>query len=68
MMAAAQQAEMQEAQKQIAEFERELARMPPDQRAMMESMMGSRLEMMRNMVSGGGYRSEVVIQEIRVNP
>ena len=68
MMDAAQQAQMQEAQKQIAEFERELARMPPDQRAMMESMMGSRLEMMRNMVSGGGYRSEVVIQEIRVNP
>jgi peptidoglycan hydrolase-like protein with peptidoglycan-binding domain len=59
---------MQEAQAQMQEFEKEMASMPPDQRRMMENMMGPRLEMMRNMVSGGGFRSEITVNEIAVNP
>jgi len=68
LMDAAQEAEMREAQQQMAEFEKELASMPASQRAMMENMMGSQLETMRNMASGGGYRSEIVINSITVNP
>ncbi|MGI9261127.1 MAG: peptidoglycan-binding domain-containing protein [Woeseiaceae bacterium] len=68
MLDAAQQAEMQEAAGQLAEFEKEMANMPANQRIMMENMMGDKLKMMRDMAAGGGYQSEIVINSIVVNP
>lgn len=67
LMDPTQQAELEEAQEQLAELDRQLASMPPEQRAMMERMMGSQLEMIRNMASGGGFEVETVVHEILVN-
>lgn len=58
--------QMAEAQEQMAEFEKQLEAMPAAQRKMMESMMGSRMDSMRKMVSGGAYEVETEIQEIVV--
>lgn len=66
MMDADQQAELLEAQEQLAEFEEQLASMSAQERAMMERMMGSQLDMIRNMASGGGFQMETVVNEIRV--
>jgi peptidoglycan hydrolase-like protein with peptidoglycan-binding domain len=68
MMNEEQLAEMREAEKEMANFEQEMATMSDSERAMMERMMGPRLEMMRSMVAGEGFRTEVLIHEIRVNP
>ena len=68
MMTAEQEAEMRDAQAQIGEFEKEMANMPPSQRAMVENMIGPQLEMMRNMASGDGFQSEIVVRSITVNP
>ena len=68
MMDAKQQAEMREAQKQMAEFEQQMAAMPASQRQMMEKMMGGRLDMMRKMAAGGGFETETSIEEIKVLP
>jgi hypothetical protein len=63
-----QEAEMLKAQQQMQEFEQQLATMPPDQRRMAENMMGPQLEMMRSMAAGGGFRTEVTVRGITVNP
>lgn len=68
MLTEAQRAELAESQKQLEEFEREMASMPADQRAMMEQMMGDRLEQMRNMVSGGTFEIETITTSIEINP
>lgn len=58
--------EMQEAQQQMAEFEKQMATMDPAQREMMTKMMGPQLETMRNMGSGGGFRMVTTVDSIRV--
>ncbi len=63
----AQQKELQEAQKQMAEFEQQMAAMPAAQREMMERMMGPKIEMMKKMASGGGMEIVTEIVNIRVN-
>ncbi|MGE0623172.1 MAG: peptidoglycan-binding domain-containing protein [Pseudomonadales bacterium] len=63
-----QEAEMAEAQKQLAEFEKQKASMTPQQLAMMESMMGPQLKMMESMAQGKGIQFETVVDQIRVNP
>ncbi len=68
VMDAAQQAELQRAQAQMADLEKQMAGMPAGQRAMMERMMGPQLEMIRNMASGGGFQTEVTVNAITVNP
>jgi len=68
MMDASQEAKMQEAQAKMAEMEQQLASMPPEQRQMMESMMGPQLQTMRNMSAGGGFQTEIAIESITVNP
>lgn len=62
-----EQREMREAQQQLAEFEKQMETMPPDQKAMMQSMMGSRMEMLRNMAETGSFEFETVVQAVRVN-
>jgi hypothetical protein len=65
---AKQQAEMQEAQQKMAEFEKQLAQMPPSQRDMILQRMGPQMEMMRTMASGGGIEIVTDVQSIRCNP
>ena len=68
MMNAAEQAQMQEAQTQMEEFEQQMKSMPASQRDMMEKMMGPQMDMMRKMASGGGFETEVVVNSISVIP
>ncbi|MDH3419330.1 MAG: peptidoglycan-binding protein [Gammaproteobacteria bacterium] len=63
-----QMAQMEEARVQLAEFEAQLAAMPPQQRAMMEGMMGSQMDTMRNMVNGGAIEHVTETEEILCNP
>jgi hypothetical protein len=62
-----EQKEMEKAREELAEFDRQLESMPPDQRAMVESRMGSQMEMMRRMVNGGAVEVETIVRAIRVN-
>lgn len=64
----AQMAEMQEATAQLAEFEQQLAGMSPAERAMMESMVGSQMDMVRNMANGGAIEHVQEIEEIICDP
>lgn len=68
MMDAAQEAELRKAEKELADLEQQMASMPAGQRAMLEQMMGPRLEMVRNMASGGGFQVETTVLAIEVNP
>ena len=56
-------------QAQFEEMERQLADLPPEQRQMMERMMGPQIEQMRQMMSGGdgGMTVEVRVTDVRVN-
>lgn len=62
-----QQAEMQEAQVQMAEFEKQLAQMPASQRDMIMRQMGPQMDMMKSMASGGGIEMVTEIHDIVVN-
>lgn len=62
-----QQAELAEASVQLEEMEAQMASMPPDQRKMMESMLGPQLDMIRNMASGGRIEIESSITKLRCN-
>ena len=63
----AEEQQMAEARKQMEEFDKQLASMPASQRAMMESMMGSRMEPMRKMLESGAFEMETRVHEVRVN-
>lgn len=68
MLTPEQQAQMAEAQAQLAEFEKQKKSMPPQQVAMMESMMGPQMKMLESMAAGKGVQFETVVDNIRVNP
>lgn len=61
-----EEAQMLEAKQKMAEFEAQMAAMPDSQRKMMESMMGSQMDMMRKMVSGGAFEIETEVTEIQI--
>jgi hypothetical protein len=63
-----EQAEMQGALKELEEFDRQMASMPPDQRAMMERMMGDKMQQMRSMANGGAVEFELITTGIVINP
>jgi hypothetical protein len=67
MLTPEEQAEMQEAQAQLAEFEQQMASMPPSQREMMERMIGPQMEAMRNMASTGDMEIETHIVSVTCN-
>lgn len=54
---------------QLEEMERELEALPPDQRAMMERMLGPQMEQIRQMMDGGGdsMTMEVTVLDVAVN-
>jgi len=58
-----------EMQAQLAEMERQLAALPPDQRQMLERMLGPQMEQIRRMMSGGGgdMTMEILVTEVRIN-
>ena len=68
MMTPQQQKEMQEAQKQMADLDRQLASMPPSQRDMLMRQMGPQMEMMRSMAASGSMEMVTEVHEILVNP
>ena len=68
MMTPEQEAQLAEAQVQLAEFEKQKASMPPQQVVMMEAMMGPQLKMLEDLAEGNGFEFETVIDNIRVNP
>ena len=68
MMDEAQTAQAAEARKQMVELQKQLAAMPPDQRKMMERMMGSQLGSLPGMAQGGGMDIETTVDEIKVLP
>jgi hypothetical protein len=63
-----QMAQMQQARQQLEEFDRQIAAMPASQRSMMESMMGSQMNMLRGLVNDGAFVYEEITAEIRINP
>lgn len=62
-----EQAQMEEARKQMAEFDKQMATMPASQRAMMERMMGGQMEQLRNMVETGMFEMKFRVLDVRVN-
>jgi hypothetical protein len=58
-----------EMQAQLQEMERQLNSLPPDQRQMMERMLGAQLEQLRQLTAGGGdaMSVEVTVSDVRVN-
>jgi len=58
-----------ETQAQLREMEQQLASLPPEQREMMERMLGQQLEQLRQMAAGGGdaMSIDVTVSDVRVN-
>src|SRR5690606_31284918 len=62
--------EREDAQRQLEEARRQMEQMPPEQRQMMQRMMGDRLEQLEQleqMLGGGGFEMEVVVTDVAVN-
>lgn len=62
-----QQQQIQEAARQLEDFEQQLAEMPPDQRRMMQNMMGDQLETIRAMANSGNMEFTLVTKRVIVN-
>jgi hypothetical protein len=62
-----QLAEIEEAEAQLADLDKQLASMPPAQKEMMMKMMGPQIEMIRNLAAGGGFEIASEIVELRCN-
>jgi len=59
--------EITEAREAMAEFQRELERVPAAQREMMEQMMGDQMEMFEQVLAGEGIKVELRVTELLVN-
>ena len=67
MMTAEQEAQMREAQLQMAEMDKQLQQMPPAQRDMVMRQMGPQMKMMKTMAAGGGMEVVSNIVELKCN-
>jgi hypothetical protein len=58
-----------EMREELEEMERQLAALPPDQREMMERMLGSQMEQIRQMMDGGGdgMTMEITVVDVAIN-
>lgn len=63
----AETAEMAEMREGMAKMKEELAKMPADQRQMMEQMMKERMPDLEKMVESGNLQITVTVKEVRVN-
>ena len=68
MITPEQQREMQEAMAQLEDYEQQLASMPASQRAMVERMMGDKIDQARSLASGGAVEFEIITTSIVINP
>ena len=59
--------EEQEMRKGLEEAQKALAEMSPEERAMMEKIMGPQIEMMQKMLAGGGIEIVTVVKDVKVN-
>lgn len=62
-----QQEQMEEARRQLAELDKQLAEMSPEERARFESMAGSQIERLRTMVHSGEMSLATTVRAIRIN-
>ncbi|MBT8441766.1 MAG: peptidoglycan-binding protein [Gammaproteobacteria bacterium] len=62
-----QEKQMEDARKELADFDKQLAEMPPGQRAQVERMAGSQMATLRKMVDGGEMEVLTEVVAIRVN-
>ena len=67
VLGADEQKQMEDARRQLAEFDQQLAEMPPEQRAQVERMAGSQIAMLRKMVDSGEMDMVTKVRAIRVN-
>ena len=67
MMTAEQEAQMREAQLQMAEMEQQLQQLPAAQRDMIMRQMGPQMQMMKTMAAGGGMEVVSNIVELKCN-
>jgi hypothetical protein len=58
-----------EMRSELEEMERQLAALPPDQREMMERMLGPQMEQIRRMMdgSGDGMTMEITVVDVAIN-
>ncbi len=59
--------EREETRRQLEEAQRQMESMPAEQRAMMERMMGDRLEQLQQMLAGDGFAFEMEVTDVQVN-
>jgi hypothetical protein len=68
VMTAEQERELGQAQAQLADMEKQLAGMPPEQRNMIMQRMGPQLAAMKSLASGNGFEFVIETHVILVNP
>ncbi len=61
-----EQKQMQEAQKEMAKFKKQLESMPPGQQNMIRQMMGSKLEQFEKMASSGAIEMETIVDKASI--
>ncbi len=61
------EADMDEARTGLRELEQQLEAMPDAQREMMEEMMGDQIQMLEDMLAGGGLDLEIRVTDLQVN-
>ncbi len=67
IMTPEQKADMKESAEQLVELDRQMRAMPDTQRAMMDKIMGPRLETLRSIVRGDGILATTEVHAIHVN-
>lgn len=68
MITPEQQREMQTALAELEDYERQLASMPASQRAMVERMMGDKIDQARSLATGGAVEFVMLTTSIVINP
>lgn len=67
VLSEAERAQLKDAEAELAKFEKQMASMEPQQRKMMEDMLGPQIQMMRGMVDHGGIEVTNFVCNVLVN-
>ncbi len=67
MLNAEDKAQLEEARAKLADFDKQMASMPPEQREMVMNQMGPQRKMLESLAAGGGMEIESRIISIRCN-
>lgn len=68
VMTPSEQEQLVEAREQLAELDAQLATMTPEERSMMENMLGNQLDSLRTMANDGVIEHVQIFEAIYVNP